>query len=102
MFLGRAGSLLWHAGSSLQRGSVWALQLTTACWILVPKPGTELGSSALEGRFLPTGPPEKSPLLPDLSHKMVKEDQSVFLAPLWAMQLRQEHTLLNVGPSCSL
>lgn len=29
---------------------------------------------------------------------MVKEDQSVFLTPLWTKQ-QQEHSLLNVGPS---
>ena len=31
-----------------------------ACGILVPQPGMKLGSPALGGRFLTTGPPEKS------------------------------------------
>ena len=34
-----------------------------ACGILVPQPGIKPASPALEGRFLTTGPPEKSPYL---------------------------------------
>ena len=69
--------LLWHAGSLLQRGllsscgarapeyagSVVAahrLSCPAACGILVPQPGIELASPALEGGFLSTGPPGKS------------------------------------------
>ena len=35
-----------------------------ACGILVSQPGFELASPALEGRFLTTGPPGKSPISP--------------------------------------
>ena len=35
-------------------------QLPWACGVLVPQPGIEPASSALEGRFLTTGPPGKS------------------------------------------
>ena len=39
------------------------LSFPTACGILVPQPGTEPSSPALEGGFLTTGPPGKSPYL---------------------------------------
>ena len=46
-----------HVGSvAAARG----LSCPTACGILVPPPGIEPMSPALEGRFLPTGPPGKS------------------------------------------
>ena len=44
-------------------GSVFAarrLSCPTACGILVPQRGIEPASTALEGRFLTTGPPGKS------------------------------------------
>ena len=37
------------------------LRCSEACGILAPQPGTEAASPALEGRFLTTGPPGKSP-----------------------------------------
>jgi len=36
------------------------LSFSEACGILVPPPGTELTSLALQGRFLTIGPPGKS------------------------------------------
>ena len=36
------------------------LSWPAACGILVPRPGIELASPAVEGRFLTTGPPGKS------------------------------------------
>ncbi|XP_043330359.1 phosphoinositide 3-kinase regulatory subunit 6 isoform X3 [Cervus canadensis] len=38
------------------------LSSSSACGILVPQPGIEPMSSALQGGFLTTGPPEKSPI----------------------------------------
>ena len=68
-----ASSSLWHAGFPLvvawgrgapeHVGSVAVacrLSFPTACGILVPQPGIEPTSPALEGRFLTTGPPGKS------------------------------------------
>ena len=57
--------LLWHKGFSL----VVALGLScpVACGILVPQPGIEPVSAALEGGFLTTEPPLKSPVSPYLS-----------------------------------
>ena len=54
---GTHGLLLWLAGLV-----VVACQLSypAACGMLVPRPGIELASPALEGRFLTTGPPGKS------------------------------------------
>ena len=46
---------------STQGLSSWCEGLSCpTCGILVPQPGTELTSLALEGRFLTTGPPGKS------------------------------------------
>ena len=58
-------SQLCHAGSFVVvcQGLVVAAQglsCPTACGILVPPPGTEPMSPALEGKFLTTGPPGKS------------------------------------------
>ena len=39
------------------------LSCPTACGILVPQPGIEPSSPELEGGFLTTGPPGKSPYL---------------------------------------
>ena len=50
--LWHAGSSLWHTGSRARR-----LGCPAACGILVPQPGIELASPALEGGFLTTGPP---------------------------------------------
>ena len=57
--LQRTGSSCWHAGFSLV--AAHRLSCPTACRILVPCPGIEPMSPALEGRFLTTGPPGKSP-----------------------------------------
>ena len=46
-----------HAGSVV---AVHRLSCPTACGILVPRPGIEPESPALEGGFLTTGPPKKS------------------------------------------
>ena len=60
---------LWLVGFSLQsmRSRVWAslgsvsgLSCPVACEILVPQPGIKPSPLALEGRFLTSGPPEKS------------------------------------------
>ena len=58
-----------HVGSvAAARG----LSCPTACGILVPPPGIEPMSPALEGRFLPTGPPGKSQSLSFFFNKLKK------------------------------
>ena len=52
-------SLLWRAGVSLVVAC--GLSCPAARGILVPQPGIEPESPALEGRFFTTGPPGKSP-----------------------------------------
>ena len=52
-----AGSSLQQAGSAVAAGR---LGCPTARGILVSRPGLELASFALQGRFLTTGSPEKS------------------------------------------
>ena len=47
-----------HTGSVV---AACRLSCPTACGILVPRPGIEPASPALEGGFLTTGPPGKSP-----------------------------------------
>ena len=49
---------LWHTGSLVE---AHRLSCPMACGILVPQPGIEPASPALEGVFLTTGPPGKSP-----------------------------------------
>ena len=44
----------------------WGLRCPEACGILIPRPGMEPVSPALEGGALTTGPPEKSPRAPSL------------------------------------
>ena len=41
----------------------WGLSCPMACEILVPRPGMESTSPALQGRFSTTGPPGKSLVL---------------------------------------
>ena len=48
---------LRHTGSLVE---VSGLSCPAACGILVPRPGMEPASPALEGRFLTTEPPGKS------------------------------------------
>jgi len=48
---------LWCVGSVV---AACELSYSMACGILVPPPGIELVSPALQGGFLTTGPPEKS------------------------------------------
>ena len=79
---GFSGSLLCHGGFSpvvgcscgmwglsTQAQQLWHMGLVAhiACGILVPRPGFEPASPALEGRFLTTGPPGKSPISPVLT-----------------------------------
>ena len=52
---------LRHMGFSLVVARGLRLSCPVACGILVPRPGIEPMSSALEGGFLTTGPPGKSP-----------------------------------------
>ena len=58
---------LWRAGFflavvlGLQSSRARGFSCSAACGILVPPPGIEPASPALEGRFLTTGPPGKSP-----------------------------------------
>ena len=54
----RALSLRHASSVAVVRG----LSCPAACGILVPQPGIEPTSPALEGRFFTTGPPGKSPL----------------------------------------
>ena len=54
---------LWCAGSKAR-----GLNCPTECGILVPQPGIEPMSPALEGGFLTTGPPGKSPNLQKLGN----------------------------------
>ena len=63
--------------SSCGMGSVVVargLSCPAACGILVPRPGIDPAPPALEGRFLTTGPPGKSPswFLPILVHAKTK------------------------------
>ena len=55
---GMWGLSLWYAGFSLV--AAHRLSCPVACGILVPWPGIEPMSPALEGGFLTTGPPGKS------------------------------------------
>ena len=48
---------LWLTGSLVV---AWGLSYSEECGILVPRPGIEPMSPALQGRFLTTGPPGKS------------------------------------------
>ena len=59
---GCIGSQLPHTGSfpAVSLVVVCGLSCPLACGILVPRPGIELMSPALEGRFLTTAPPGKS------------------------------------------
>ena len=50
---------LWPPCSAV---AVHGLSCPAACGILVPRPGIEPASPALEGGFLTTGPPGKSPM----------------------------------------
>ena len=76
-----AGSSLWHAGSLVAAGGLLSscgaqapecagsvvaarrLSCSTARGISFPRPGIEPSSPALEGRFVTTGPPGKSPYI---------------------------------------
>lgn len=51
---------LWRVGSAVV---VCGLRCPAACGILVPRPGMEPSPPALQGGFLITGPPVKSPCL---------------------------------------
>ena len=62
-----------HAGFSLV--AVHGLSCPVVCGILVPRPGIELPSLGLEGRFLTTGLPGKSPPLPFLPCDVIVKRQ---------------------------
>ena len=70
LLIGCTGSQLQHAISLLQSTDCLVvahrLSCPVACGILVPQPGIKPMSPALQGRFLTTGPPGKSPLLSPL------------------------------------
>ena len=51
-----------------------------ACEILVPQPGIEPVSPALEGRFFTTEPPEKSLFV------SYEDNLSLALEPIWGIQ----------------
>ena len=65
MFLGVLG-LSPHCGAQVSLVVVRGLTCPTACGILVPQPGIEPMSSALERGFLTTGPPGEPLPLPFL------------------------------------
>ena len=52
---------IYLAASGHPIGSVVAARGLSACGVLVPHPGTEPTSSAMQGRFLTPGPSGKSP-----------------------------------------
>ena len=64
------GSFLWLRDSTVVLHGLWStgvsvieahrINCLVACGILVPRPGIEPASPALQGRFLITGPPRKS------------------------------------------
>ena len=66
------GHLWWCVGSFLR--CVWA-QLPGGMWGISPHPGMEPSSPALEGGFLTTGPPGKSPSL--LILKTIKKGKNL-------------------------
>ena len=51
---------LWIVARGLSFAVAHGLSCSLACGILVPQPGIEFTCSALEGKFLTTGPPGKS------------------------------------------
>ena len=77
LFSGYAGSLLLCAGSIVR---VHGLSFHEACGILVPQPGIEPASPALEGRFFTTEPPGKS-----LSVSY-EDNLSLASEPIWVIQ----------------
>ena len=54
----RVGSVFAHSGSIVV---VCGLSCPSACGILVPQPGIQVASTALQDGFSTTGPPGKSP-----------------------------------------
>ena len=65
----RCALQLWHKGSVV---AAHGLSCPAACGILVPRPGIEPVSPALEGGFLNTGPPGKSQLCTFLRKRIIK------------------------------
>ena len=89
------------------------LSYSVACGILVPQPWIKLASPALEGEFLTTGPPGKSPKLSvsTLSHftwAFMKHSAfrivSLLIWWFWAPRERKEElpNLLKATPESSL
>ena len=66
-----------------------SLAAPRACGILVPQPGMKLGSPALGGRFLTTGPPGS----PSLVHILIT--QASLLAQLVKNPPAMEETLVR-------
>ena len=60
LFLKDVHLFIYLAASGHPTGSVIAAQGLSACGILVPHPGTEPTSPAMQGRFLTPGPSGKS------------------------------------------
>ena len=66
-----------HEGSVVV---AYGLSCLAACGILVPRPGIEPASPALEGGFLTAGPPGKSPfnvLICILNNKFLQSSQAI-------------------------
>ena len=53
----------WIHSTGASEVEAHGLSCSTACWILVPQPELKLVPPALQGRFLTTGPPAKSPAM---------------------------------------
>ena len=77
LFSGYAGSSLLCAGSVVR---VHGLSFHEACGILVPQPGIEPASPALEGRFFTTEPPGK------FLSVSYEDNLSLASEPIWVIQ----------------
>ena len=86
---GCSGSPPWRADSSPRRVgfslvAVRGLSCPAACGILLPPPGIKPSSPALEGGFLTTGPPGKSPGLCPLGQKLSSDIwESLIVCSFW-------------------
>ena len=76
---------LWHVGLVVV---AHRLSCPVACGILIPRPGIEPMSPALEGWFLTTGPPGKSQML------------SIFSCACWPFVYLLWKNVYQVFPSC--
>ena len=71
---------LWHADAV---ATAPRLSGPKACGILVPRPGIEPTSFALEGGFLTTGPPGKSPIFTEAFPASPTSQWTPLPGPLW-------------------